>query len=345
VRALDGPAGALAYIASGQTPFFRLPLAVHEPGTGRRYAGAAAVLLGVPWDGGATVQAGARLAPYHVRRVSAFGQPYHLAHRIDVFAGLRAVDGGNLPTPPFDAALAREIIRAGVAEVVAEGAMPFLVGGDHSISLPSLRAVAAAYGPVAVVHVDAHLDTSDGSLWGDDHHHGTPLRHALLEGLIRPGGLHQIGVRASAGSAAEASFSSERGARVYEIEEMAARGARAIAAEIRAAIGDAPTYLTFDVDAVDPAHAPGTGTPVPGGLSAREAIGLLRGLAGVRLVGMDVVEVLPALDHADLTTHLAAQLLFEGLALGALARAAACREETTTRPAPRGGAASAVHPE
>jgi agmatinase len=313
----------LEYIASGQIPFFRLPTATHVLDTAPRYAGAGAVLLGVPFDGGSTVQAGARLAPYHVRRVSAFLQPYHLAHRIDVFAGLRAVDGGNLPTPPFDAALAREIIREGVAGVVAEGAIPFLVGGDHSISLPALRAVAAAYGPVAVVHVDAHLDTSDGSLWGEDHHHGTPFRHALEEGLVRVRGLHQVGIRAGTGNPEEARFSRDRGARVYEIDEVAARGIDVVAAEIRASIGIAPTYLTIDVDGIDPAFAPGTGTPVPGGLSSREAIRLLRGLAGLRLVGMDVVEVLPALDHADLTTHLAAQLLFEGLALGALARAAA----------------------
>ena len=318
-----GPPSALEYIASGQIPFFRLPMAPHAPGAGTRYAGAGAVLLGVPYDGGATVQAGARLAPYHVRRVSAFAQPYHLAHRIDVFAGLRAIDGGNLPTPPFDAALTREIIREAVAGVVAEGAMPFLVGGDHSITLPALRAVSAAYGPVAVVHVDAHLDTSDGSLWGDEHHHGTPFRHALQEGLVRVGGLHQVGIRASTGNGEEARFSRDHGARVYEIDEIAARGIDAVAAEIRSALGNGATYLTIDVDAIDPAFAPGTGTPVPGGLSAREAIRLLRGLAGLRLVGMDVVEVLPALDHADLTAHLAAQLLYEGLALGALARTAA----------------------
>lgn len=338
-----GPASALAYIASGQTPFFRLPTADPAHGEARRYAGAGAVLLGVPYDGGATVQAGARLAPYHVRRVSAFTQPYHLGHRIDVFAALRAIDGGNLPTPPFDAALAREIVRSGVAAVVAEGAMPFLVGGDHSISLPALRAVAAAYGPLAVVHVDAHLDTSDGALWGDEHHHGTPLRHVLDEGLVRSGGLHQIGIRASAGSAAEADFSRDRGARVYEIDEVCARGVDAIAADVRRAIGGAATYLTFDVDAVDPAHAPGTGTPVPGGLSAREAIRLLRGLAGIRLVGMDVVEVLPALDQADRTSHLAAELLFEGLALGALARTAAAREGPCLRSA-SAGARTAVAP-
>jgi agmatinase len=316
----NGPASALEYIASGGTPFFRLPSPAVRASGEPSYAGMDAVLLGVPYDGGATIQAGARLAPYHVRRVSAFAQGYHLGHEIDVFAGLRAIDGGNLVAPPFDAALAREMIRQGIARVVGEGAVPLVVGGDHSISLPILRAVAAAYGPVAVVHVDAHLDTSDGSLWGDDHHHGTPFRHALTEGLIRPGGLHQIGIRASASSAAEARFSRDHGARVYSIDEVGDRGIDAIAAEVRNSVAGAAVYVSFDVDAIDPAFAPGTGTPVPGGLTAREAIRLLRGLARIRIVGMDVVEVLPALDHADVTSHLAAQLLFEGLALTALAR-------------------------
>lgn len=316
-----GPASALEYIASGGTPFFRLPApSVHASGE-PSYAGMDAVLLGVPYDGGATIQAGARLAPYHVRRVSAFAQSHHLGHEIDVFAGLHAVDGGNLVAPPFDAALARETIRAGIARVVREGAVPLVVGGDHSITLPILRAIASAYGPIAVVHVDAHLDTSDGSLWGDDYHHGTPFRHALTEGLIRPRDLHQIGIRASAATAAEARFSRDHGASVHTIDDVCDRGIDAIAAEVRTAVAGGPVYVSFDVDAIDPAFAPGTGTPVPGGLSAREAIRLLRRLAGIRIVGMDVVEVLPALDHADITSHLAAQLLFEGLALTALARA------------------------
>lgn len=315
------PSSALAYIAGGQTPFFRLPTAAEPALAGGRFAGADVVFLGVPYDGGATIQAGARLAPYHVRRVSAFAQSFHPFHGIDVFAGLRAVDGGNLVAPPFDAALAREIIRDGVAAVIREGAIPLLVGGDHSISLPTLRAMAAAYGPLSVVHIDAHLDTSDDSVWGDAHHHGTPFRHAIEEGLIRSGGLHQVGIRSSTGSESEWRFSRAHGARVYEIDEVQDRGIDAIATEIRTALGAGVTYVSFDIDAVDPGFAPGTGTPVPGGLSSREAIRLLRRLAVIRLAGMDVVEVLPALDHSDVTCHLAAQLLFEGLALASLSRA------------------------
>ncbi|MGZ3406690.1 MAG: arginase family protein, partial [Polyangia bacterium] len=145
---------AAHYLRHGQTPFFRLPVAdVASPDA---YAGADAILLGVPYDGGATYQPGARLAPYHVRRVSALVQTYHPVHRTDVFAAVRARDGGNVVFPPFDAASVRAAVQGEVARVVAAGAVPFVLGGDHSVALPAMRAVAAAHGPLAVVHVDAH---------------------------------------------------------------------------------------------------------------------------------------------------------------------------------------------
>jgi len=309
---------AATYLRHGQTPFFRLPMADFERSGATPYAGADAVLLGVPYDGGATYQPGARLAPYHVRRVSALVQTFHTFHEIDVFGTLSALDGGNVAFPPFDARLVRDLVQTEVARILAAGAAPFLLGGDHSIVLPALRAVASRHGPVAVVHIDAHLDTSDGEVWGNEFHHGTPLRHALAEGLIERGQLHQIAIRASLGSPDEATFGLEHGAHVYPMEEVAAQSVDWVAAEVRRAVGLRNVYLTFDVDAIDPAFAPGTGTPVPGGLTSREAIALLRGLAGINLVGMDLVEVAPALDHADLTSHLAAHLLYEGLALAAL---------------------------
>jgi len=309
---------AAAYLRHGQTPFFRLPMADFDRPGAAPYAGADAVLLGVPYDGGVTYQPGARLAPYHVRRTSAFVQPFHTFHEIDVFGTLAAIDGGNVAIPPFDPEIVRHLVQTEVARVLAAGATPFLVGGDHSILLPALRAIAARHGPVAVVHVDAHLDTSDGEVWGNDFHHGTPLRHALEEGLVERGQLHQIAIRASLGSPDEAAFGLRFGARVHSMDEVAAHGVEWIAAEVRRAVGLRNVYVTFDVDAIDPAFAPGTGTPVPGGLTSREAIALLRGLAGINLIGMDLVEVAPSLDHADVTCHLAAHLLYEGLALAAL---------------------------
>ena len=304
---------AAHYLRHGQIPFFRLPMA--DLASPDAYAGCDAVVLGVPYDGGTTYQPGARLAPYHVRRVSALVQSYHPVHRSDVFARVRARDGGNVVFPPFDAAAVRAAVQAEIARVIAAGAVPFVVGGDHSIALPCLRAVAAAYGPVAVVHVDAHLDTSTAAVWGDAWHHGTPLRHAIEERLIADGALVQIGLRGPWGAADEGDLVAHFGARTISADAVAERGVADVVREIRDLIGARPLYVTFDIDAVDPAFAPGTGTPVPGGLSAREALGLVRGLAGARLVGMDLVEVAPPLDHADVTAHLAAHLVFEGLAL------------------------------
>jgi agmatinase len=307
---------AMSYIRQGTTPFFRLPLVdVHAAAP---YAGLDAVVVGVPWDMSVTYRPGARFAPYEVRRVSALVQAFHPVHKIDVFAALRAADGGNVAIPPFAAALARDTIENEIATIVAAGAVPFAVGGDHSIALPAMRAVAKKHGPLAVVHVDAHLDTSDAEVWGDAYHHGTPLRHAIQENLVERGQLHQVAVRAPWGYPEEGALAAGHGAVLYDVDAIATRGIAAVAQHIVSCVGDRPVYITFDVDGIDPAFAPGTGTPVPGGITSREAIALLRGLAGVRIVGMDLVEVCPSLDHADVTSHLAAHLLYEGLALAAV---------------------------
>jgi agmatinase len=308
---------AAEYLAHGQIPFFRLPLAPVAAGLP---AGARAAIVGVPYDGGTTYRPGARLAPWEVRRASALVQGHHPVHAIDPLARLAAVDGGNVVFPPFDPPAVRGAIQGTAAAVLAHGAVPFLVGGDHSVALPALRAVVERHGPVAVVHVDAHLDTSGPEVWNDAWHHGTPLRHALEEGLVAPMQLHQVGIRGPLGGPRDRELGAAHGARVVTADELAERGVREVMRDVLGVIGDLPVYVTFDVDAVDPAFAPGTGTPVPGGLTSREALQLVRALAGVRLVGMDVVEVSPPFDHADATSHLAAHLLFEGLAVAALAR-------------------------
>lgn len=211
--------------------------------------------------------------------------------------------------------MTRELIQAEVGNVLDAGAAPFVVGGDHSVALPVLRALHSKYGRLAVLHVDAHLDTSDAGVWGDPYHHGTPFRHALTEGLIERGQLHQVGIRASWGSSDDGELGKAHGARVTSIDDLATRGVEAVVKNVVAQVGSLPLYVSFDIDAVDPAYAPGTGTPVAGGLTSREAIGLLRGLVSTKLVGMDLVEVCPLLDHAEITSHLAAALLFEGLAV------------------------------
>lgn len=302
---------AHAYIRGGQTPFFRLEKQIHD----RAYADVDAVMLGVPWDGGTTFEPGARLAPWSVRKASAHIQGHHPWFHVDVFRAIRVADGGNVAVPPFHPSLARQAMEEEVAAIVDAGAVPFIVGGDHSIAYPAMRAVAKRHGPLAVVHVDAHLDTSGPEVWGDAYHHGTPIRHAITENLVARGALHQIGIRATWGHPEEGSIAASHDGRLWDMDAVEDLGIRELGLRIRESIGDRPTYITFDVDGIDPAFAPGTGTPVPGGLTAREGIRLLRELSGLQIVGMDVVEVCPARDVGDVTSTLAAHLLYEGLAV------------------------------
>jgi agmatinase len=305
---------AFAYLRHGQIPFFRLPTSLDVDGVD-------VALLGVPHDGGTTYMPGARLAPYHVRRVSALVQGHHPVHGIDVFARLRCVDAGNVVFPPFDRELMRAAVQAEIARVVGAGAVPVVVGGDHSITLPILRALARQHGPLAVVHLDAHLDVSGPEVWGDAFHHGTPFKHAIDEGLIAPGQLYQLGIRGPRGSADDDALLRAHGHTVLSTDDIGERGARRVCSELRERIGPRAVYVTCDIDAIDPAYAPGTGTPVPGGLTAREALALVRGLAGLDVRGGDLVEFCPPLDHADITAHLSAYLVWEMLALIACRRA------------------------
>lgn len=309
---------AFEYLRHGQTPFFRLPMSdLAQPDPHRDTD---AVLLGVPTDAGTTYQPGARLAPWALRRVSALVQSYHTTAGVDVFRSLVCKDGGNVAFPPFDRAAMRAAVEGEVAAIARAGAAPIVAGGDHSVALPTARALHAVHGPLAIVHVDAHLDTSDADTWGDAHHHGTPMRHIIEEGLVEAGQLYHVGIRGSWGAADDAALTLDAGNHIYFIDEIAARGVARLSAELRERIGRRPVYLSFDIDAVDPAFAPGTGTPVPGGLTSREALALVRGLGGVRLIGADLCELAPQLDHADMTAHLGASLLYEAMSLLALAR-------------------------
>ena len=300
---------ASEYLRHGQTPFFRLP-AVAWPADP-----VDAMVIGVPHDAGVTYQPGARFAPYHVRRTSALVQGYHPQHKVDVFERVRAVDAGNVVFPPFSRPAMRDAVYEMTSDILAARAVPFVVGGDHSITAPILRAMAATHGPVACLHIDAHLDTSGPESWGDDHHHGTPIRHALAERWIAPGALASIGIRGPWGSDDDAGIVRRYDALVASPDDVANRGVPKLVGELRERFADKPLYITIDVDGLDPAFAPGTGTPVPGGLTTREVLAIVRGLAGTNIVGMDVVEIAPMLDHADMTCHLGAHLLFEGLAL------------------------------
>src|SRR5260370_14575116 len=217
---------ALEYIRSGQTPFFRLPTA-----DAQALRDVDAALIGVTFDAGTTYQPCARLAPYHLRRVSALVQSVHPAHGVDVFESVRAVDAGKVAFPPYEPGAMREAVERDVSAIATAGAVPFVVGGDRSLALPALRALAKRHGPLAVLHVDAHLDTSGPETWGSAHHHGTPFRHALAAGLIAPGKLVQGGLRATWGKLDDAEFARGHEARQAAMEEIERRGTAAVAGE------------------------------------------------------------------------------------------------------------------
>ncbi|MPT22312.1 MAG: agmatinase [Starkeya sp.] len=273
-------------------------------------------LLGIPMDLGVTNRSGARLGPRAVRNVERVGPYEHVLKAVPT-ARLRVADIGDVPfRSRFDLATCHEDIERFVGDLVAAGVVPLSVGGDHSIGLPLLRAVGRER-PVGMIHIDAHCDTG-GSFEGCKFHHGGPFRQAVLDGVLDPRRTIQIGIRGNSEYLWEFSFAS--GMTVIHAEEVDDLGIRAVIAKARAVVGDGPTYISFDVDALDPAFAPGTGTPEVGGLTSAQALGILRGLSGVQVVGGDVVEVAPQYDPTSNTAQIAAQVLFEILCLTAAAR-------------------------
>lgn len=271
-------------------------------------------LIGVPMDLGVTNRAGARLGPRAVRAIERIG-PYEHALRLAPAATLRFADVGDVPMQSrFSLDLCHADLEAYYRAVVAAGVTPLTVGGDHSITHPILRALGADR-PVGLVHIDAHCDTS-GEYEGAKFHHGGPFRLAVLDGVLDPERTIQIGIRGGAEYLWE--FSTDSGMTVVHAEEVDRMGLDAVIAKARAVVGDGPTYVTFDIDSIDPSLAPGTGTPEVGGLLPREALALVRGLAGIDIVGADVVEVAPQYDTTTATAQIGAQMLFEQLCLVAL---------------------------
>jgi guanidinopropionase len=273
-------------------------------------------LVGVPMDLGVTNRAGARHGPRAVRSIERMG-PYHHVHRLAPLAEIAVADIGDVPfRSRFSLEESHQDIEAFYAKLVAAGVVPLSVGGDHSITLPILKAVGAKE-PVGLVHIDAHCDTG-GPFEGSKFHHGGPFRQAVLAGVLDPERTVQIGIRGGAEYLWE--FSYESGMTVIHAEAFQRDGIAPTLERLRTIVGDGPTYLSFDVDSLDPAFAPGTGTPEAGGLSTAEALGLVRGCAGLDIVGGDVVEVAPQYDPTSNTAQVGAQMLFEILALVALAR-------------------------
>ncbi len=267
-------------------------------------------LLGIPYDGGTSYRTGARFGPRAVREQSSLIRPWHPVLKVHPFEKLRVADCGDVDVVPISIERTYAAIEARVGEVVAEGAMPVCVGGDHSVTLPILRALARRHGRIGVVHFDAHPDTWD-EYFGSRYFHGTPFRRAVEEGLIDPRRMIQIGIRGPLYGADDFAFHDLHGIEVVRIEAVKEQGLAWVAGRLPR-LGGGPVYCSFDIDAVDPAYAPATGTPEVGGLSAYEAQALVRALADLTLVGADVVEVSPPYDGpGQITALLAANLLFE----------------------------------
>jgi agmatinase len=267
-------------------------------------------VVGVPFDGGVSYRPGARFGPAHVRASSRLLRPYNPAADVEPFATQQVVDAGDLAVNPFDIETAIREVEDGARSLLERAGRLVTIGGDHTIALPLLRAMAAKHGPVAVVHFDAHLDTWD-TYFGAAYTHGTPFRRASEEDLLDRSACLHVGTRGPLYAGSDLADDTGLGFQVVGSVEMDDLGFRGVVERIRDRVGDRPVYVSVDIDVLDPAFAPGTGTPEAGGLSSRELLAILRGFADLDLVGADVVEVAPAYDHAEITGIAAAHVVYE----------------------------------
>ena len=271
-------------------------------------------VLGIPFDAGTSFRPGARFGPSHIREASRQLHPYHQTHDVSLFAVHQVVDAGDLGVSPYSIDDAVATIESEADAFAADGTRLIALGGDHTIALPLLRAVAKRQGPVAVIHFDAHLDTWD-TLHGAPVWHGSPFRRAAEEGLLDLGRCVHVGLRGGVYDKSELEADEALGFQVIRADDYEAQGVGTIIERIRNRVDGGPVYLSVDIDVLDPAHAPGTGTPEVAGLTTRELFTTLRGLTGLGIVGADLVEVAPAYDHAQLTGLAAAHTVWEILAV------------------------------
>ncbi|MGW7222541.1 agmatinase [Streptomyces sp. NPDC054826] len=274
-------------------------------------------VLGIPFDSGTSFRPGARFGPAHIREQSRQLHPYHQFLDVRPFDVQQVADAGDVAVGPYDIDRAVAAIESAARSLVAGGTKVVALGGDHTVALPLLRAAAAAHGPLAVLHFDAHLDTWDtchgASVW-----HGSPFRRAAEEGLLDLDHSQHVGVRGGIYDPSELADDRRAGFEIIDSEAFQERSVGDIVAQIRQRLGARPVYVSVDIDVLDPAHAPATGTPEVAGLTTRELFRTLRGLAGLHIVGCDVVEVAPAYDHADITGLAAAHTAWELISLLAL---------------------------
>ncbi|MBY0316557.1 MAG: agmatinase [Bdellovibrionales bacterium] len=289
---------------AGIKTFFRLP---HVP----IKADYDIALVGVPFDGSLSYRPGARFAPGKIREMSALGRIYHWERQMTYIEKIKVADVGDVPIVPIDVMKTYEIIEKYFSELLKKDKKFISVGGDHSTTLPILRALNKKYKkPLAVIHFDAHLDTYPAA-WGCEYHHGAFMRHAIEEGLVDGKKLCQVGIRGPLAGKDDLDFVKKHGVNVITVNDIRNAPLENIAKKINKIIGKDPAYITFDIDCLDPAYAPGTGTPVVGGLTTYETQTILRGLRIPNMVGADIVEVSPPYDHSDITSLAAVDTLFE----------------------------------
>ncbi|UWQ61219.1 agmatinase [Leisingera caerulea] len=288
---------------SGPNTYMRLPQATSLDGLD-------VAVLGVPMDIGTSWRSGTRFGPKQIRAESAMLRPYNMATGAAPFDSLNIADIGDLAINTFSLPDSLRIIQESYEAILSGGVIPVAMGGDHSITLPILRAIAKKYGPVALVHVDAHADVND-DMFGERETHGTVFRRAYEEGLIVPDKTYQIGLRGTGYAATDFAEAQSWGFQHFPAQELWGRQLHQMGAEIRRDIGNRPVYVSYDIDSLDPAYAPGTGTPEIGGLTTPQALELIRALKGVNIVGCDLVEVSPPYDPSGNTALVGANLLYE----------------------------------
>ncbi|HEX6453379.1 MAG TPA: agmatinase [Trebonia sp.] len=279
------------------------------------------VITGIPFDSGVSYRPGARFGPTAVRNGSKLLRPYHPGLDAHPFGDQQVADAGDIPANPFDIQEAIESVESAARGLLDDADHLVAIGGDHTIALPLLRATAAKHGPVALVHFDAHLDTWD-TYFGAPYTHGTPFRRAVDEGLLALESSAHVGIRGPLYAYSDLTDDKELGFATVTTADVARHGTDQAVDRIRERVGDRPVYVSVDIDVLDPAHAPGTGTPEPGGLTTRELQLILRSFTDLNIVGADIVEVAPAYDHAELTALAAANVAYEFLGLFALRKGA-----------------------
>jgi agmatinase/guanidinopropionase len=284
----------------------------------REFDGIDVAIVGVPFDSGTSYRSGTRFGPRKIREASLLLWGYNQVMKIAPTDQLRIVDYGDVDVIPVDIQATMQAIAGEVDAILEKDVTVAALGGDHSITLPLLRAHAKKFGQLAVVHFDSHPDTWDFEYPSQPYSHGTPFRRALEEKLIDPSAYIQVGIRGSTSGPEDMEQARQMGAQVITIQDAHIMGIEAVIQAIHEAVSGHPVYLSLDIDAVDPAFAPGTGTPEVGGFSSIQILQLLRGLNGLDLVGFDLVEVCPAYDHGEITSILAANLVFETLSILAL---------------------------